>query len=394
MPRFPDFARRVAQMPGSVFEKFRPKMQAQGQNLVRLHIGDSYLKPTYSLPFSEQFFQNTEGVHRYPNTFGVAPLRQALAQKLREDNHLAVDENHILVTCGGTNALSAAALTLLDPGEEILVLTPCWPLFFGMVTSSGARSVQVPFYLDLYNEPDLDIEARLSQYLSARTVAMYLNTPNNPSGKVLSRQQLTQIAHFARRHQLWIISDEAYDGLTYDDHQHISIASLPEATENCISVFTFSKIFVFAGLRLGYAVAMPRVIQAVNKIMVHQVYSAATPAQFMMLNPIRKRHQWMPHIRQHFQTLRDLFVTQLNLSFPVPEGTYFVFIPLTRYLENKNYWDWVESCLDAGVSIASGEDFGRHFADYIRLCFTGEPPERLQLAIERLNRLFQETAQV
>ncbi|RMG64083.1 MAG: pyridoxal phosphate-dependent aminotransferase [Calditrichaeota bacterium] len=389
MPRFPDFSRRVAHMPGSVFEKFRPKMQAQGENLVRLHIGDSYLKPVYPLPFTESFFQGHEAIHRYPNTFGIAQLREALAEKLRADNRLPVEPEQILVTCGGTNALSAAALALLDPGEEILVLTPCWPLFFGMVTSAGARSVEVPFYLDLYTNPDLDIEALLSGYLTPSTAAIYVNTPNNPSGKMLTRHHLEQIARFARKHRLWIISDEAYDGLTYDNREHLSIASLPEATEQCVTVFTFSKIFVFAGLRLGYAVAQQRVIQAINKIMVHQVYSAATPAQLMMLEPVRRRHEWIPKIRDHFQNLRDLFVEQLKLSFPVPEGTYFLFVPLTRYLAKQDYWSWVEACLDAGVSIASGQDFGQHFADYIRLCFTGEPPDRLQIAIERLNRIFQ-----
>jgi len=216
MPHFPEKADRVHRVPASVFERFREKMKEKGSDLVRLHIGDTYLHPRYSLPISDTFMQKTPYFNRYCNTFGVERFRRVLRNKLQEDNGFSLAEDNILTTNGATNALSASVLSLMNPGEEILVLTPCWPFFPGMVKMADARVVEVPFYTELYQDPDLAIEAYLQKYLTSRTVALYLNTPNNPSGKVLNRKQLQQLADFVKKNKLWIISDEAYDGLVFD----------------------------------------------------------------------------------------------------------------------------------------------------------------------------------
>ena len=387
MPLFPHFAERIDRVPPSVFEKFRTRMKEKGAFLIHLHIGDTYLPPDYSLPVSTEFMKNKPYLHRYCNTFGVERFRRVAALKLNEDNAFTVTAENILATSGATNALSASVLTLMNPGEEILVLTPCWPFFPGMVELIDARVVQVPFYTLLYQKPDLDIAAHLSTYLTPQTVAVYLNSPNNPSGKVLSRLQLQQVADFARQNQLWIISDEAYDGLIFDDHSHLSVATLPDMFAQTISIFTFSKSFMFAGLRLGYLAAEIPVVRQINKALVHQVYSPSTLSQYMMVDPVKQRHTWIPKLRQHYQELRDMFVNELALPLNPPEGTYFLFFSIRDYLKGREYWQVIDQLLEEGVTVAPGEDFGADFADYIRICFTGEPPQRLKLAIERINRV-------
>ncbi|MFQ5649531.1 MAG: pyridoxal phosphate-dependent aminotransferase [bacterium] len=388
MPRFPNFAARVHQITGSVFETYRSKMAAQGDRLIRLHIGDTYLPTRYALPFEPETFPEYNDYNRYCNTFGIEPLRDALVEKLKTDNHLEVGRDNILVTCGITNGLSISMMALAEPGDEILILTPAWPFFFGMVKLAGARVVEAPLYTRLFEQPELDIAGTLEQVVSPRTAAIYLNTPNNPSGKVMSLEQVQQVAEFAQKHNLWLISDEAYDGLTFDDLPHISAAALPDMFERTLTMFTFSKSFMFAGLRLGFVVGNETVVKNLNKIMVHQLYSPSTLAQQMMVAPVKTRQQWLPAVRAHYQELRDLFVQHLEIDFPTPEGTYFIFFPAGPYLKNRDIWHLIEACLDSGVSVAPGDSFGRDFGQYIRLCFTGESPERLETGIERLNAVF------
>jgi len=388
MPRYPFFAERVERLPGSVFEKYRNKMRAKGKELVRLHIGDTYLQPQYSLPLEDAFKKEFPDFNRYCSTFGVEPLRQALKTKLREDNNLMVERRNILVVNGATNGLSATVQTIVQPGEEVMILTPAWPFFFGMVRAAGGNDIQVPFYTLLYESPEMDISACLGKFLTEKTVALYLNSPNNPSGKVLTRNQLEQIAEFCRRHKLWIISDEAYDGLTFDDREHISIASLPDMLPRTITIFTFSKSFMFAGLRLGFLTSGEEAVININKTMVHQLYSPSTMSQYFMVEPVTRRNEWWPTVREHYENLRNLFVENLKFDVREPEGTYFIFFSVEKYLKGKTIDDIIEKCLDEGVSVAPGIDFGKDYENYIRICFTGEPPERLELAIERLNRIF------
>lgn len=385
MPRHPNFANRSARITGSVYEKFKPRMAAQGENLVKLHIGDSYALPPYPLPIDAAFFAAHPGVNRYCDTFGIAPLRDALAQKLRQDNQLDVSSDHVLVTCGATNALAATIQALVDPGDDVMILAPYWPFFRGMVRAAGGGVVDIPFYSVLEQNPKTDIETMLERSMTKNTVAVYVNSPNNPSGKVLTRDQLVALAAFARSNQLWLISDEAYDGMTYDGREHVSPASFHDTLERSVSVFTFSKVYMFAGLRLGYAVASPEVVRAINKAMVHQLYSPSTLAQEMMIDAVRTRANWSKRFVAEYESTRNQVAKAIRFDAPLPEGAYYFFFNAEKYLRGRSVTDVVNQCLDAGVSVAPGEDFGAHYGNWLRICFAGESPERVMLGVERLN---------
>lgn len=388
MPRFPCFATRTTLITGSVFEKFRGKMREQGSNMVGLHIGDCYAPPPYKLPLDPDFMGSHPGFNRYTDTFGIAPLREALAEKLHHDNKLPVDASEVMMTCGACNALSVGMQALIDPGEDVMLLSPFWPFFRGMVRVAGGNAVEVPFYTKLYDDPDLDIARYLQDYLTPKTVAIYVNTPNNPSGKVLTREQVQQIADFARLHKLWVISDEAYDGMTFDRLVHLSIGSFPGVFDQTLSIFTFSKVYMFSGLRLGYVAAPNDVLKTLNKIMVHQLYGPPTVAQMMMVEPVRSRAKWSGNFLHHAWELRDMFLEHLKIKPTTPEGTYYLFFDATPYLKGREFWAVIDECLDAGVAVAPGGDFGRDYKGWIRICFTGEAPDRSEIAIERLNKIF------
>ncbi|MFQ5512579.1 MAG: pyridoxal phosphate-dependent aminotransferase [Candidatus Krumholzibacteriia bacterium] len=388
MPRFPGFAARTGVITGSVFEKFRARMQEQGSNLVGLHIGDAYAPPPYDLPVDAGFLSRHPGFNRYCDTFGITPLREALAEKAQSENALDATPGRVMMTAGACNALSIGMQALVDPGDEVLLPSPYWPFFRGMVRVAGGEAVEVPFYTVLYDDPGLDIAAHLEGHLTAKTVALYLNTPNNPSGKVLDKRQLEQVADFVRANDLWLISDEAYDGMVYDGHEHLSIGALPGMFERTLSVFTFSKVYMFSGLRLGYVVAPESVLANLNKIMVHQLYGPSTLSQQMMVTAVETRKQWSSAFVDHSRELRDMFIRGLAVSPQVPEGAYYLFFSIEDHLRGRDYWQVIDECLAAGVSVAPGEDFGKDFRDYIRICFTGEPPDRLELAVRRLNEIF------
>jgi aspartate/methionine/tyrosine aminotransferase len=372
MPGFPRFAARNDRLTGSVYEKFRARMAAQGDRLVGLHIGDSYAEPPYTLPVDARFREDNVGFNRYCDTFGVTTLRDALAEKLRSENGLDVARGNVLVTCGATNALSVTVQSLVDEGDDVMILSPFWPFFRGMVKMAGGNPVE-------------DVAELMERALTPRTVAVYVNSPNNPSGKVLARAQLEAIAAFTAHHGLWLVSDEAYDGMAFDGREHVSPASLPGMGERTISVFTFSKVYMFAGLRLGYAVAAEPVVRALNKAMVHQLYSPSTLAQQMMLHPVRTRSAWSHRFVAEYAATRDRVAAALRVDAPVPDGAYYFFFPVDRYLAGRSFDAVVEQCLDAGVSVAPGADFGVDFGNYLRVCFAGESPERVLTGIERLN---------
>lgn len=360
-------------------------MKAQGSNLVSLHIGDADALPPYSIPVDRDFQREHSGFHRYCDTFGIAELRCALAEKLQTDNGLDVTEDHILITAGATNALNVAVQSIVDPGDDVLLLSPYWPFFRGMVGVAGGRTIEAPLYTTLYETPDADVRAILEEHRSERTIAVYLNSPNNPSGKVLSRCQLEVVADFVQKHNLWLISDEAYDGMTYDGHEHISPASLPGMLDRTISIFTFSKVYMFSGLRIGYAVCAKPVVRTMNKIMVHQIYSPSTIAQQMMVEPVRNRRDWSDDFVRECARVRDMCASTLDIPAAVPDGAYYFFFDIRERLRGRDYQSVINACFDAGVSVAPGADFGADFGTWIRICFAGEPADRVMTAVERLN---------
>lgn len=388
MPKFPGFAKRTQTITGSVFEQFKPKMREQGSNLVNLAIGDCYAPPPYTTPVSSDFMETHPGFNRYCDTFGVAALREALAEKLVADNQLPVAMDDVMMTAGACNALATSMMSIVDADDEVVIISPYWPFFRGMVRLAGGKVVEAPLYTRLFDEPDLDIATYLDGFVTDKTVAVYANTPNNPSGKVLNRAQLEHIASFARKHDLWLISDEAYDGLTFDGHEHLSIGAFPGMFERTLSIFTFSKVYMYSGLRLGYIAAPNEVLKTINKIMVHQLYGPATISQMMMVEPVRTRHDWGKDFVEESERLRDRFIEQIDITPQVPEGTYYVFFDAADMLNGREYWDVIEQCLDSGVAVAPGGDFGADYKTWIRVCFTGETPDRVELAAQRLNQIF------
>lgn len=391
MPKYPQLASRLNDLPNSVFEKFRPMFRKLGKKLIPFHIGDTYLQPPFSLPIEESFREKFKYFNRYSNTYGVAPLLEALVEKVRNDNGFSdISRNNIMITHGAINALNASIMAITNPGEEVIALTPCWPFFLGIVKMANCSVKQIPFYEKLYENDIPSVEEYLEKQISPKTVAIYVNTPNNPTGKVLSQEQMKAIAAVANKYNLWVISDEAYESFVYDGKTHLPFARATNSFERTITIYTFSKMFLVAGFRLGYIVASEKLIQQINKTLVHEIYSANSISQYMVVEAVKTRNQWLPEIQNLYEQHRNLVCNLLKAPHHVPEAGYYVFFSLRPYLKKSDFWELFEKILLAGVSLAPGEDFGEGFENYVRLCFTATPMEKLEKGIKIINKTLEE----
>ena len=393
MPRYNKKMFQDYQGMASIFTAIDEKMKAlgEGRDIVRFHIGDTFLKPPpEARPAS---FDPAVGndYNLYCNTAGIPSLLSLLRDKLEDENGFkGLETDSIQVTCGATHGLYAAFRTLLAQGEKVMVLAPHWPIINGVIRNAGGIPVDAPLYIRLYEEPGMDIVSHLDSLLEPGTAAIYLNSPNNPCGKVLTAGQIEQIAEFAVKNGLWIVSDEAYEHFIYNGDRHLSIATLDGMFDRTVTVFTFSKTFAAAGYRLGYPVAAPELARTMNKRVVKSLYGVSTLLQYMVRPAMADRSEWIAWLRARYQRQLEIAEESLSCGFHHPEGGFYIFADLGDYLDDGGMLPLINRLLEAGVSVTPGEVFGEGFENYVRICFTGEPEERLKLGIERINNVLGE----
>ena len=382
MPRAPYTASRLEGLGGSVFERFLPRIREATTRPVKLHIGDAADFPEHPYALEPGFVDAHPHWHQYPNTAGVSRLRRALADYHTDVHGLPTSPDQILVTTGATNALATIAQALLDPGDEVLVPTPSWPFFRGTVRLAGGVVREVPLYTSAARRDALE---RIEAAIGPRTAAIYLNTPNNPSARVLEGESLGALLDLARAHDLWVISDEAYDGMAHDGRTTPPLVTGRNDTDRFVSTYTFSKIHRAAGLRLGWIRTEAPLVPTMDRALVHLVYSASTLAQELVLDAVRTRTEWAPRVLEDLGVRRDAFLEAFGLPAEPCEGTYFAFFDASPFLpRHRNLDDLLVECFDAGVLVAPGADFGADYATWLRVCYAGEPLDTVVDAARRL----------
>jgi aspartate/methionine/tyrosine aminotransferase len=371
----------------SIFQRLQGRLSRHGEDGVPLHLGDTYLSPPPAAALDAA--GAAASLYRYAAPAGEGPLLELLANKVRTKNGLTfASEASLQVTVGGTAGLAAAARAVLDPGDEVLVPAPHWPLIRGILTNAGATPVEVPFSQRLYADRSLDPATLLQPHVTPRTRALYLTTPNNPDGKVLSVTELVSLATFAEAHDLWVLCDEAYEDLAYDVG-HVSFASLPKMAERTLTVFSLSKSYALAGYRLGYAVGPPEAMHALRKIANHTVYNVPAILQRAAAQVIEDPQTvaWLADARQRYRAARDLTsdaLCAMGVPHHRPDGATYILCDLARFVSAEGIWALVERLLDQGVSVAPGEQFGRELGAHVRICFTAVPPDRLEVGLGRI----------
>lgn len=366
-------------MAGAVFSPVAQSLEAAAGQLVPLHVGDTWMEPCIGARMEDLRVAEHPGLHRYSETRGVPALVDAIVEKLRARNGIACERDQVLVSAGATGGLGAAIGMLAAPGEEVLILAPYWPLIRGIVQAFRAVPVEVPFY-DRVDSVDGAVEAVRSR-LTERTVALYVSTPSNPTGRVLPRAWLEGLAEFARREDLWLVSDEVYEDMVYRGEHH-SIAC--DAPERSLSVFSFSKAYGMAGNRTGYLVGPPEAVAAARKVSTHTFYAAPTAGQLAALAALREGDAWLAAARESHRSVGE--ATAACLGLPAPEGGTFLFVDVGARLDERGVWGFLADCVSDGVALAPGPSCGEGYESWVRLCFTAAHPEEVARAAQILAR--------
>jgi len=323
------------------------------------------------------------GMHRYCETVGIPSLVDAIVEKVRSRNRLPCERESVLIAAGATGALASVINPLVEPGEEVLILAPFWPLIRGIVQAQRARPVEVPFYdrVDSASAAVEAVEARLGE----RSVALYLSTPSNPTARLIPAAWLEALAELARRRDLWLISDEVYENFVYQG-EHCSIGQF--APERTLSVYSFSKAYGMAGNRVGYLVGPPAIVAEALKVATHTYYHAPTAGQIAALRALEGGQSWLREAREAYRAVGGRVAEILGV--PPPQGSCFFFLDVRDRLRGRKLLGFLEDCLEDGVVLSPGHSSGEDYPGWVRLCFTAAPPERTieaaHLLAKRLGR--------
>ncbi|HLU65783.1 MAG TPA: pyridoxal phosphate-dependent aminotransferase [Kofleriaceae bacterium] len=402
MPRYPTLSGPAQALPSSIFESLKLRLASFPGQVIPLHIGDTHLPPPKKSRLGSLGFPAgpDPDLYRYSPPPGKQGLLEALARKLQVRNRLAVTPDDIQITAGATHALSCAVRSVLDPGDQILLLAPYWPLIRGIALASGIRPVDVPFsHVLLRGAPPLaapgedaarpSIEELIERFITPQTAALYVCTPNNPDGKVLSAAELEQIARVAQRHDLWVLADEVYEDYLYDGRVHVSIASLPGMAERTVTVYSFSKSYGQAGLRVGYVVGPPGAAAAMRKMSNHSVYCVPRAMQVAALLALEHGAEFLDQAHRAYREARELAHGRMADLCLLPEGATYLWLDLRRFLGagEEDVMPLLERLADAGVLLAPGAAFGHAFKGWARLCFTSVSRPWLEEGLDRVRRV-------
>ena len=336
----------------------------------------------------------------YLQTAGLPRLQQLLAEKLRAKNRIPVaSPDEVMMTNGGVHALYLACQALVEPGDEVLVPDPIWPQMFSALVAAHAVPVRVPLRESLGWRFDFD---ELASRVTSRTRGLYINSPHNPTGGMLTSSDLARVAEIAAARNLWVISDEAYEDVVFDGRAHVSLASIPGMHERTVSVFTFSKTYAITGLRLGYVVANnPAIQDRVRKLLGLTTNNVSSVVQFGGIGALEGSQDVIAQFRAELQARRDLFCTGAAeasngaLSAPPPPGAFYAFLrivddwtaPPTSTSSSRS-WAMVEHLIARGrIGCVPGVDFGPAGENHVRFCFARSRAE-LDGALESMRAVF------
>lgn len=356
------------------------KLGRPGPGIVSLASGD----PSFDTPdhIREAGISAIRAGHtHYSPPLGDPDLRRAVAAHLSSLGGGEFKSEDVLISNGAASGIYAGMVAYLDPGDEVLLHDPSYSLYWDVARSAGAVPVFVPWTKDLR----LDMDA-LEQAVTPRTRMFVLNNPVNPTGIVLTEKEMRDIADFVRRHDIVLISDEAYDHLVYDGRPMISAARFEEIADRTIVINTCSKTFAMTGWRIGYVGARHGLLKGLAMIHRTTMGMVNTMAQKAAVVAFTQKTNWPGRMLDEYTRRREIMCALVNampgLSCEKPEGAFYVFVRVDVSMTSEAL---TEHCLKHGVAVRSGTEFGARGEGYIRLTFAGEP-SKFQPGLERLEK--------
>jgi aminotransferase len=298
-----------------------------------------------------------EGYNQYAITWGAPVLRRAIAAKARRYNGIDCDpEANVTVCCGATECMMATFLALVDPGDEVIAFQPFYENYGADALLAGARPVWVPLHPpDWRFNPD-----ELRRAFTRRTRAVIVNTPNNPTGRVFTRQELALIAELCQEHDTFAFADEIYEYILYVERPHVSIATLPGMADRTVTISGLSKTFCVTGWRLGYCIAPADVTNAIRKAHDFLTVGAPHPLQVAGAAAMSLPDTYYEQLREGYRKRRDLFLSYLRRAgfpFTEPEGAYYVMTDISPFGADDDHAFVGRLVREVGVAAVPGSSF-------------------------------------
>jgi aspartate/methionine/tyrosine aminotransferase len=345
-----------------------------------------------------------ENRSHYLQTTGIPRLLDLLCDKMRRQNGIPVaSPDETMVTTGGIHGVYIVCRALLERGDEVIVPDPEWPPCMGNIRAADGVPVPCRLQASIGWRYDLD---ELESRITPRTRAIYINSPHNPTGGVLTRADIEAIAALAQSKKLWLISDEAYEDVIFDRAEHLSPASLPGMYDRTISIFTFSKTYAMTGLRLGYVAAQDATLrERMKKILFYSAGNVSSVVQFGAIGALEGSQDSVVAFREELKARRDLFYAGIGehaggaLSGTPPAGAFYAFLRINPEWQPPDgargqslSWAMTEYLISKGrIGCVPGVDFGANGEGYIRFCFARSRDE-LRGALASMGSLFRADA--
>jgi aminotransferase len=325
--------------------------------------------------------------HQYAITWGAQNFREALAKKLTKSLGYDVDpQTNLVVTCGSTEAMLACLLSLINPGDKVIVFSPFYENYGADTILSGAE----PIYVELVPPTFRFDPQALRDAFAQGPKAIIVCNPSNPSGKVFTRDELELILSLAKASDAYVITDEVYEHIVYAPNSHVYAASLPEARDHVVMCSSLSKTYSITGWRLGYVMGSPRVIEAVRKVHDFLTVGAAAPLQQAAVTALEFPQSYYDDLLRSYTNKRSTllsYLEQTGLEYGVPEGAYYVLLDISPlgFKSDRACAEWLAK--DVGVATVPGSSFFAHDEQrFVRLHFA-KREETLHQAGERLLKL-------
>jgi aminotransferase len=329
-----------------------------------------------------------EGPHQYALTWGAENFREALARKQERFSAMKVDlDKEIVVTCGSTEAMMAAMMSITNPGDKVVIFSPFYENYGADTILAGAQPIYVPLKPPSFDFDPEELEAAFKEGVKA----LILCNPSNPSGKVFTREELQIIADLAIKYDSYVITDEVYEHIIYDDHKHIYMATLPGMRERTIMCSSLSKTYSITGWRLGYVIANEKVIDRVKKVHDFLTVGAAAPLMEAATVGLNFGDEYYHDLKKHYSHMRDLFLyglKNIGLTYTEPQGAYYVLVDISEFGYRSDLDFCERMAKKLGVAAVPGSGFFKEDVNHLIRFHFAKKDETLIAALDRLSDIY------
>ena len=351
------------------------ELKKEGKDVIDLSVGEPDFKTPGNI-VEAAYKALKEGKTFYAPAQGIPELREAIAEKLREENKIDARAENVIVTVGAKYAIYAVMQALINDGDEVILLEPAWVSYEACILLAGGKPVWIPHSEDFKDAP-------IEDYVNEKTKMIIINTPNNPIGVVYPKDFLKKVADIARDHNIYVISDEVYEKIIFEG-KHYSIASFDDMFDRTVTINAFSKTYAMTGWRIGYAVANEDIIAKMRKIQSHSVTSPTTFVQYAAIEALKGDQSFVEKMVKAFKERRDILskgLKKLNIPHAPPEGAFYIFADVrtdgdafSQDFLNRYY-----------VAVTPGSAFGRRYSNWVRISYATSK-ENIKKMLERLEK--------